>query len=695
MKVCPKCKAELPNDAKFCSNCAAPVPTLERSSGLVGKCINNKYIVTKKIAEGGMGEVYLARQQGIDQEVAIKKLHASLCQNQMLVDRFVTEARAYGRISHPNAVKVHDLLNVNGELCIIMEYVKGRTLTSLIESGYIFSQRQVIDISMQIADALATVHQAGIIHRDLKTENVMLLETVPGRFSVKILDFGIAKVADAPTDGKTTEGMLLGTPEFMSPEQCCGEKIDLRSDIYSFGIILYAMVSGRLPFKADNKLAILGQQVNLAPSQLMLRDGTPAPAGLDAVVMKCLRKKRENRYQNFADVITDVTLREEGGEPVFAKSSEARNTDASLSSPVREKGSIRASSSLELSTNVYEKVSHVELGRVEQMSIRAIDGVKLELGEKPEAEAPSLKLSPVSDEASKPVESEAFRLEAPDESKSKAVSAEVPKASGRFELGTSPDDDKEEGGKFELSVKEDKEPSLGGFSIGTCASIDDDEKEPASVKSHKGVVAFILILILAGAGAGYYFWGEHLGLRNADEVGVLSGQGVGVSEAPEAEEALEATTPLSAEARTAQLPTVSESAPAAVQPEPVRDPIPASKLVTQDVLMRGVWRSALEAVPEKLNAGELENAEKRLNEIEKSKAAFTAEDDARIAELRKTHELFKSSLDSAGRAKKNLSCGEIKKILEGVPSDAKGLRVQIEKMYRSCSSTAERPPDTL
>ena len=129
------------------------------------------------------------------------------------------EARSYGKITHPNAVKLHDLLNVKGQICIVMEFVAGKTLTQYIESGYVFSLRQIVDISLQIADALGTVHRAGIIHRDLKTENIMLMETVPGRFSVKILDFGIAKMLDKPVDRKTKDGLIVGTPEFMSPEQ--------------------------------------------------------------------------------------------------------------------------------------------------------------------------------------------------------------------------------------------------------------------------------------------------------------------------------------------------------------------------------------------------------------------------------------------------------------------------------------------
>ncbi len=677
MTLCPKCRAELPNEAKFCSNCATPVPRPEKT-GLVGKCINNKYIVTQKIAEGGMGEVYLARQQGIEQEVAIKKLHASLCQNQTLVDRFVTEARAYGKISHPNAVKVHDLLNVNGELCIIMEYVKGKTLTHLLDSGYTFSQRQIIDISLQIADALATVHQAGIIHRDLKTENIMLLETIPGRFSVKILDFGIAKVTDAPTDGKTAEGMLLGTPEFMSPEQCCGEKIDLRSDIYSFGVLLYAITSGSLPFSAENKLAILGQQVNMAPAQLRLRDGSLAPAGLDAITMRCLRKKRENRYQNFAEVITDLTALQEGKDPVIAKIEEARQSDASLPPSQDENKPVKSSSSLSEQTEIFEKSSRIELGAVEQMSAYGLDSVKLELNSEP-AHSPVTKDSAQKASASKRESSSASsQVQKSPSPKATTEDGEKEMMSGQFELGIHNDDNADV--ELELSASDDAEPSFGGFSIGGGTTLDDDDEHDKveKKKSHSGILIVFILLLLGGGG--YLGW-QHFMQHPASEAPIQAANPPAADEAPIEEAKTEAPAPTP---ETPELP-----------PVPQRDPIPASQAVTQDILVRGVWRAALDAVPEKLNAGDLDTALKKLDEIEKNKTTFTDADNARLASLREQHSLFKQSLESAAKAQKSLACDNIKSILANLPPEATGVRVKIEKLQRSCSSTFQRPPTSL
>lgn len=319
MITCPKCHKELPDDALFCGNCAAAIqPVADSSDDFVGKSINNKYLVKKRIASGGMGEVYLAIQKGVQQEVAIKKLHPEYNRDEEIVKRFIDEARSYGKITHPNAVKLHDLLNVNGQLCIIMEFVHGKTLTHYVESGYIFSIRQIIDISLQLADALGTVHRAGIIHRDLKTENVMLLDTVTGRFSVKILDFGIAKFMDRTRDRTTKEGVIVGTPEFMSPEQCYGQAVDHRADIYAFGILMFVMICNKLPFEAETSLALLQKQAEEPTPRCVRPDHSEVPAELEAIVDKCLMKSPSERYQSFEEVIVDLTAVQEGKRPSIA-----------------------------------------------------------------------------------------------------------------------------------------------------------------------------------------------------------------------------------------------------------------------------------------------------------------------------------------------------------------------------------------
>lgn len=277
----------------------------------VGKCIDNRYDIISHLASGGMSEIYLASQRGIGQQVILKKLHPHLYQDQNAVQRFIDEARTYATITHPNAVKMYDLLNVNGQICLVMEYVAGKTLTSYLDSGYVFSVRQIIDIAMQLADALGTVHNAGIIHRDLKSQNIMLMETVGNRFSVKILDFGIAKIKN--NTNLTQEGAIVGSPKYMSPEQGCGRKdIDKRTDIYSFGVLLYEMTCGHLPFDGESSLVILHQQIYADVPFIERPDNTNIPPELTNLILKCLRKNADERYSSFDEIVCELTDIQEG-----------------------------------------------------------------------------------------------------------------------------------------------------------------------------------------------------------------------------------------------------------------------------------------------------------------------------------------------------------------------------------------------
>jgi serine/threonine protein kinase len=702
MPVCSKCKHEVAADAKFCGNCAAPMP---QTTNLVGKCINNKYIVTKRIAEGGMGEVYLARQQGIDQEVAIKKLHRDLCSNQKLVDRFITEAKSYGKISHPNAVKVHDLLNVNGELCIVMEYVKGKTLTSYIESGYEFSQNQVIHIALQVADALATAHDAGIIHRDLKTENIMLLETVSGRFSAKILDFGIAKVADAPTDGQTCQGTILGTPEFMSPEQCCGKSIDGRSDIYSFGIILYVMLSGRLPFLSESKVGVIGQQLNCFPPTLRRKDGKTVSPELEYVTMKCLRKEPKDRYQRFADVIQDLELIQEGKAPVFAS---AEDVIISSDDPMAELEKVSRSLSLHSEeqsgdkvdvSNVSEENEKIALGSVDVVDDTASSEQfsRVELGTVPEPSvfAPALEIgdsvSEHSKEEPKVTKPEASNTEKHEEAEDGLDDARI------YE--------KKQTSKLTLSDTTST-ASMDGLKLGD-AEIDDEEDDDDESKSKGGigkVIAIVIVLLLLACG--YIFASQQTELPGSGQIrAFLTAHGIAFnadsdSDAPDELPAVDAASSEDTK-DTAETPVEQAvvEEPVAVAEAPtlaVQLPdMPESKAVSRDNIMRGVWRTSLDASLDTLNAGKLEDALAQLENVKKNKVGFTAADQARLDGYFDTYKAFKAIYDSALRAQKNFECGSIRKNADKLPEAAKGFKAQIDKMYRKCNSAAESAPTTL
>lgn len=700
MPVCSKCKHEVAADAKFCGNCAAPMP---QTTNLVGKCINNKYIVTKRIAEGGMGEVYLARQQGIDQEVAIKKLHRDLCSNQKLVDRFITEAKSYGKISHPNAVKVHDLLNVNGELCIVMEYVKGKTLTSYIESEYAFSQNQVIHIALQVADALATAHDAGIIHRDLKTENIMLLETVSGRFSAKILDFGIAKVADAPTDGQTCQGTILGTPEFMSPEQCCGKAIDGRSDIYSFGIILYVMLSGRLPFLSESKVGVIGQQLNCFPPKLRRKDGETVSPELEYVTMKCLRKEPKDRYQRFADVIQDLELIQEGKVPVFASSADVI---VSSDDPMADLEKVSRSLSLHSDvqsgdksgvSNVSEENEKIALGSGdvvdETASLEQLSRVELGTVPEPSVFAPALEMGDAATEHS---------AEEPKVTKSEAAGTEKPE---KAEDGL--DDEriyeKKQASKLTLSDTTST-ASMDGLKLGD-AEIDDEDEDDDEAEAKGGigkVIAIVVVLLLLAGG--YIFASQQMELPGSGQIraflmahGIVNNAGFDAPEdVPEVDAAssedTKDTTENPVEQAVVEEPVAVDEAPTLAVQLP---DMPESKVVSRDNIMRGVLRTSLDASLDTLYAGKLEDALAQLENVKKNKVGFTAADQARLDGYFDTYKEFKAIYDSALRAQKNFECGSIRKNADKLPEAAKGFKAKIDKMYRKCNSAAESAPTTL
>ncbi len=695
MPICPKCKHEVAADAKYCGNCAAPMP---QTSNLVGKLINNKYVVTKRIAEGGMGEIYLAHQQGIDQEVAIKKLHRDLCSNQKLVDRFITEAKAYGKISHPNAVKVHDLLNVNGELCIVMEYVKGKTLTSYIEEKYDFSQSQIIHIALQVADALATAHEAGIIHRDLKTENIMLLESVSGRFSAKILDFGIAKVADAPTDGQTCQGTILGTPEFMSPEQCCGKAIDARSDIYSFGIILYVMLSGRLPFISESKVGVIGQQLNCFPPKLHRKDGESISEGIEFVTMKCLQKDPKDRYQRFADVIQDLELIQENKKPTFAS---AKDVIVAPDDPVQTLTEVSRRLSLhsgeaegELDDDVSGENEKIELGNgvADDGAESSQQLSRVELGTVPEPSvfAPALELGDSSENPSS--EEPKVALSKPDQ-KTKEAS-----------IKDGIDDDSIYEKKSVSAPPSDttSSASLVGLKLGDAADSDDeaDDEDDEERSSGAGkVIAISVVLLILGA-AGYVLCAERFGLPGHEAITpFLQEHGISLFAMDTPADPVPETTQ--------ETPHTSDSIPEAVQDKdttPVADApapvvtlpdMPEPKIASRDTLMRGVWRTSLDAALTTLYAGKIDDAVSQLDYVQKNKVGFTDADNERLTSYQNKCKEFKGIYDSALRAQRDYECGSIKKNADKIPAEAQGFKAQIDKLYRKCNSSAESAPTTL
>ncbi|MEO7731744.1 MAG: serine/threonine-protein kinase, partial [Kofleriaceae bacterium] len=277
---------------------------------LIGQTLDGRYFVEKKIGEGGMGVVFSARHAVIERPLAIKVLKREAMRDTATIRRFVQEAKAASRIGHPNIVDVTDFgTTPDGMTYSVMEFVPGQTLGAALRAGAPFAPARAMRITAQIARALAAAHDKGIVHRDLKPENVFLLDRDGRPDFVKIVDFGIAKVT--PPAGKTNEprltraGSVFGTPEYMAPEQAAGRSdTDGRVDIYALGVILYEMLTGRVPHRGESTVRTLAMQMldPIDPPR-KARPDLDISTELEAVVMRALAKKREQRFQTMADLV--------------------------------------------------------------------------------------------------------------------------------------------------------------------------------------------------------------------------------------------------------------------------------------------------------------------------------------------------------------------------------------------------------
>ncbi len=270
------------------------------------------YRIVSKLGAGGMGEVYLAQDTKLDRKVALKILPADVAANQDRMRRFVQEAKAASALNHPNIITIYEIEQIDSIHFIATEFIAGETLR---ERGRKASMklREVLDVAAQIASALSAAHTAGIVHRDVKPENIM----IRADGIVKVLDFGLAKLTeplppesvDAEAETKplvqTDPGVVLGTVAYMSPEQARGLAVDARTDIFSLGVVIYELVAGQAPFGGATKSDLIVALLERDPPPLA-RFIAEAPAELERIVMKALDKDREERYQTAKDLLIDL-----------------------------------------------------------------------------------------------------------------------------------------------------------------------------------------------------------------------------------------------------------------------------------------------------------------------------------------------------------------------------------------------------
>jgi eukaryotic-like serine/threonine-protein kinase len=284
-----------------------------------GQTLGN-YRILHKIGTGGMGAVYLAEHPLIGKRVALKVIHRELANNRDVVSRFFQEARAVNKIGNEHIIEVHDFgVTADGDHFFIMEYLEGKTLASVLSQHAAIGVVRALHIGAQIASALAAAHAAGIVHRDLKPDNIMLMPRLGDPDFVKVLDFGLAKVFSAATAVKTAAGVLLGTPQYMSPEACESKgDVDHRTDIYALGVLLFQMTTGVLPFDGDTMGEVLVKQVTQLP---------PAPRGLnpaippsvEQILLRSLAKPLDARFPTMLqlrDALLDPEAYLRGSPPI-------------------------------------------------------------------------------------------------------------------------------------------------------------------------------------------------------------------------------------------------------------------------------------------------------------------------------------------------------------------------------------------
>ncbi len=309
---------------------APPDTPEEERDPLLGRVIAGKFAIERHLGAGAMGAVYRAHQTALERPVAIKVMHRAFAADPTYAARFHLEAKAASRLDHPNLIRVLDYgQEADGLLYIAMEYLDCRDLFTILVEDWPLSHERIVELLSQTLSGLADAHEAGVLHRDLKPENIMVVrrkgEDGAPIDVVKVCDFGIAKLVEPAGDSRangaaegrklTTAGLIMGTPEYMSPEQARGETSDARSDVYAMGVILYQLLTRRLPFKGKSSIEVVWKAMNDEPDRLD-SDGSTAAPGLDPICLKAMSKRPEDRFQSAREMLAALRSAPSSGELV-------------------------------------------------------------------------------------------------------------------------------------------------------------------------------------------------------------------------------------------------------------------------------------------------------------------------------------------------------------------------------------------
>lgn len=313
-RPCPQCGTACEPDHQYCPGCGFPIGSvvLDHGDKLVGQTLPGGYQILDLVSVGGMGRVYRAEQRALGRTVAVKVIHPHLLCDENSIVRFMTEARAASQLNHPNSVSVIDFGKTqDGQPYLVMEFLRGKDLARVSYEQGPLPFKRIVDVLQQVLRALSEAHDLQIVHRDLKPENIILEPLRRGGDFVKVVDFGLAKLkADATTPNVTLPGIVCGTPDYMAPEQGRGDPIDGRSDLYGVGVVLYQLLTGRLPFESENPTQVVLMHLSApVPEPVEVAPERNIPEPLVRVVKRALEKNAADRYQDaleFADALGEA-----------------------------------------------------------------------------------------------------------------------------------------------------------------------------------------------------------------------------------------------------------------------------------------------------------------------------------------------------------------------------------------------------